>query len=57
MPVSGSNSALENLIRAGAGQGKADAALIASMVHYGLYTIRGIKSYLAERGVPVRMRW
>jgi cyclase len=34
--------------------GKADAALIASMVHYGEYTIPGIKRFLAERGVPVR---
>ncbi len=37
--------------------GKADAALIASMVHYGTYTIAGIKEYLAERQVPVRSRW
>jgi cyclase len=32
----------------------ADAALIASMVHYGDWTIAGIKSYLAEQGIPVR---
>ena len=32
----------------------ADAALIASMVHYGWYTIPQIKSYLKEQGVPVR---
>lgn len=38
-------------------RGKADAALIASMVHYGSYTIGGIKEYLNARGVPVRMRW
>ncbi|MBN1696286.1 MAG: imidazole glycerol phosphate synthase subunit HisF [Spirochaetales bacterium] len=35
--------------------GKADAALIASMTHYGDYTIGGIKEYLASRGIPVRM--
>jgi imidazole glycerol-phosphate synthase subunit HisF len=35
-------------------RGKADAALIASMVHYGTYTISGIKSYLSEKGVKVR---
>jgi cyclase len=35
-------------------QGKADAALIASMVHYGSYSISGIKSYLSEKGVKVR---
>ncbi len=34
--------------------GRADAALIASMVHYGTYTIAGIKEELAAAGVPVR---
>ncbi len=34
--------------------GGADAALVASMVHYGDYTIGGIKDYLASRGVKVR---
>ncbi len=32
----------------------ADAALIASMVHYGHYTIPEIKSYLKAEGIPVR---
>ena len=31
-------------------QGQADAALIASMVHYGTYTIRQIKEFLRETG-------
>ena len=35
--------------------GNADAALIASMVHYGDYTVQGIKDYLAASGVPMRM--
>ncbi len=35
-------------------EGKADAALIASMVHYGDYTIAQIKQYLSGRGIPVR---
>jgi cyclase len=35
-------------------EGSADAALIASMVHYGEYTVGQIKSFLARRGVPVR---
>jgi len=35
-------------------QGRADAALIASMVHYGDYTCRGIKDYVATRGVKMR---
>ncbi|MFA4044707.1 MAG: hypothetical protein HZRFUVUK_001507 [Candidatus Fervidibacterota bacterium] len=34
--------------------GEADAALVASIVHYGRFTIREIKSYLRERGVQVR---
>ena len=38
-------------------QGRADAALIASMIHYGTYTIQGIKEYLYERGIPVRLAW
>ena len=37
--------------------GKADAALIASMVHFGEYTIREIKQYSHERGVKMRMVW
>lgn len=37
--------------------GKADAALIASMTHYGTFTIRQIKEYLQERGIPVRYLW
>jgi cyclase len=35
-------------------RGKADAALVASMLHYGEYTVGEIKSYLAGRGIKVR---
>lgn len=38
-------------------RGKADAALIASMVHYRTHTIAEIKSFLHERGVNTRMLW
>ncbi len=38
-------------------KGKADAALVASIVHYGTYTIKQIKDELHQRGVKVRMRW
>ena len=38
-------------------EGKADAALIASMVHYGDYTIEEIKKYLSGRGLKMRMSW
>ena len=34
--------------------GKADAALIASMVHSGEYTVSSIKDSLAGQGIPVR---
>lgn len=36
-------------------EGKADAALVASMLHYGEYTVGQIKTYLAERGLKIRM--
>ena len=35
--------------------GRADAVLAASIFHFGTYRIRDIKSYLGERGVPVRL--
>jgi imidazole glycerol-phosphate synthase subunit HisF len=35
-------------------RGHADAALAASMFHFGDYTVSDAKRYLAERGVPVR---
>ncbi len=38
-------------------QGRADAALIASMVHFGTYTITEIKTHLDSCGVKVRNRW
>jgi len=38
-------------------KGRADAALIASIVHYGTYTIKQIKADLHARGVKVRMTW
>ena len=36
-------------------EARADAVLIASMVHFGTYTVREIKEYLAGRGIPVRL--
>ena len=38
-------------------QGKADAALVASMVHYGDYRVSELKGYLHDRGVKMRMGW
>jgi cyclase len=37
--------------------GMADAALVASITHYGTHTIRQIKSYLHDRGIKVRVTW
>ncbi|MBU4605481.1 MAG: imidazole glycerol phosphate synthase subunit HisF, partial [Proteobacteria bacterium] len=37
--------------------GKADAALIASMTHYGHFSVAEIKDYLSERGIRVRKYW
>ncbi|MBN1545090.1 MAG: imidazole glycerol phosphate synthase subunit HisF [Syntrophaceae bacterium] len=38
-------------------RGCADAALIASMVHYRTYTIKDIKDYLHNKGVKTRLAW
>lgn len=38
-------------------KGNADAALIASMVHYRTYTIAEIKQYLKEKQIQTRMLW
>ena len=35
-------------------EGEADAALAASIFHYGVYTVDDLKSFLAERGISVR---
>ncbi len=37
--------------------GKADAALVASMVHFGDYRVSELKRYLHDRGVKMRMHW
>ncbi len=56
LPViaSGGAGTLEHLYEA-ITQGKADAVLVASIVHFGKYTIAQIKEYLAGRGIPVRL--
>lgn len=38
-------------------QGKADAALVASMVHYGDYRVSELKGHLHDKGVKMRMSW
>ncbi len=38
-------------------EGHADAALVASMVHFGEYRCSELKQYLHDRGVKMRMSW
>jgi len=33
---------------------RADAALAASVFHYGTFTVGGVKSYLRDHGIPIR---
>jgi cyclase len=52
--ASGGAGTLEHLYEA-LTEGKADAALAASIFHYREYTIRQCKEYLRDRGVVVRL--
>jgi cyclase len=36
-------------------EGKADAVLAASIFHFGEFTVRDVKNYLAARNIPVRL--
>ena len=38
-------------------KGHADAALVASMVHYGDYKVSELKGYLHDQGLKIRMSW
>ena len=54
LPViaSGGAGTLEHLYQA-VTEGHADAVLVASIAHFGTYSIGEMKAYLAERGIPV----
>jgi len=52
--ASGGAGNLDHL-RAALQEGHAAAALAASIFHFQEYTIREAKTYLAERGVPIRL--
>lgn len=54
--ASGGAGAAEHLFHV-LDEGLADAALIASITHFGLYSIRDLKSFLLQRGIKVRMTW
>ncbi len=36
-------------------EGEADAVLAASVFHFGTYTVRQVKEYMASQGIPVRL--
>jgi cyclase len=52
--ASGGAGTLEDLYHALV-TGRADAVLAASIFHYGNYSIRQTKEYLAEKGIPIRL--
>ena len=52
--ASGGVGTLEHIVE-GLTEGEADAALAASIFHFGEYSIREAKQYLHTRGVPVRI--
>ena len=52
--ASGGAGTLEHLYE-GLTTGRADAALAASIFHFGEHTVPEAKAYLAARGVPVRL--
>lgn len=56
LPViaSGGAGTLEHLYEAIV-EAHADAVLVASIAHFGTYTIKQMKEYLAERQIPVNL--
>ena len=52
--ASGGAGTLEHLYQAIA-EGHADAVLVASIAHFGTFTIRQMKEYLKGRGIPVKL--
>ncbi len=52
--ASGGAGTLEHLYEAVA-DGHANAVLVASIAHFGKYSIKEMKEYLAERGLPVKL--
>jgi len=52
--ASGGAGTLEHLYEAIV-EGHADAVLVASIAHYGTFTIRRMKEYLKSHGIPVKL--
>jgi len=53
--ASGGVGTLDHILE-GLTSGGADAALAASIFHFGEYSVRSVKEYLRDRGVPVRIQ-
>jgi cyclase len=51
--ASGGCGSIEHIVEV-LSAGEADAALAASIFHYGQHTVKDVKDVLAERGIPVR---
>ena len=54
--ASGGVGTLEHLYE-GVSIGKADAVLAASIFHFGMFSIKEVKSYMKDRGIPVRLKY
>ena len=52
--ASGGVGKLQHLVD-GIVKGRADAVLAASIFHYGDFTVRQAKEYMASQGIPVRL--
>jgi cyclase len=52
--ASGGAGTLQHLVE-GLTDGRADAALVASIFHFGRHSVAEAKAYLRDRGVPVRL--
>ena len=52
--ASGGVGNLQHLVD-GVSKGHADAVLAASIFHYGEYTVKQAKEYMASQGIPVRI--
>ena len=52
--ASGGVGSLEHFAE-GVIDGEADAVLAASVFHFGTYTVKQVKEYMAAQGIPVRL--
>ena len=54
--ASGGVGTLDHLYE-GVSIGRADAVLAASIFHFGMFSIKEVKSYMKDRGIPVRLKY